>query len=81
MGSTGLASRSGASANVEGRGLKRFAAGGRPVVGYTGQADGFHSVMGLAPEQGRGMVIMLNTDDPDTLLRLQNLAAVWVWQG
>ncbi len=79
-GSTSLASRLGASASTEGRGLKRLLAAGRLMVGYTGQADGFHSVIGLAPEQGRGMVIVLNTDDRMTLTRLQDLAATWVWQ-
>lgn len=80
-GSTGLASRLGVSATTEGRGLKRLVAGGRLMLGYTGRADGFHTVIGLVPEVGRGMVIALNTDDPATLARLQDLVATWVWQG
>ena len=80
-GSTGLASRLGVSATTEGRGLKRLVAAGRLMVGYAARFDGFHTVIGMAPEVGRGMVIVLNTDDPAALARLHDLLATWVWQG
>ena len=80
-GSTGLASRLGLSAGIEGRGLTRFVAAGRLMLGYTGQAQGFRTLIGLAPETGRGMVLVLNTADEHALTKIKDVLASWVWQN
>ena len=81
LGSTGLAGRHGAATGAYGRGLFRFQAAGRLMVGHWGRIDGFQTTLGFAPEAGRGMVIMVNTADRSTMYKLREMVAEEVWRG
>ena len=81
IGTTALAGRQGAAAGAPGRGLLRFVAADRLLLGQTGRIGGFRTTIGFAPDAGKGMVIMLNTDDAATLKRLTDAVAARLWQG
>ena len=81
IGTSALAGRQGAAAGAPGRGLLRFVATDRLMLGQTGRIDGFRATIGFAPNIGKGMVIMLNTDDAATLKRLTDAVAARLWQG
>ena len=81
IGTSALAGRQGAAAGAPGRGLLRFVAADRLMLGQTGRIDGFRATIGFAPNIGKGMVIMLNTDDAATLKRLTDAEAAQLWQG
>ncbi len=81
IGTSALAGRQGAAAGAPGRGLLRFVATDRLMLGQTGRIDGFRATIGFAPNIGKGMVIMLNTDDVATLKQLTDAVAAQLWQA
>lgn len=79
-GRTGLAAQAGLSQSAYGLGLFHFMAGGGLLTGHWGRIDGFQTTLGVSPETGRGMVIMLNTADRHAMHRLRETLAVYILQ-
>ena len=64
----------GARAGLEvtcGAGLYGWVNGGHLFYGHGGDADGYRSRLGLLPSAGRGYLLVINSDNPGALRRLQ----------
>lgn len=53
---------------------------GQVFWGHGGDADGYRSRYGLLPEAGRGYLLVINTDNPAVLRRMQRLIEQWLTQ-
>lgn len=70
--STGLAAQNGVQIGY-GAGLYGRVRKGFVFFGHGGDADGYRSRYGLLPEVGRGYLIVINTDNPGLLRRIERL--------
>ena len=70
--STGLAAQNGVQIGY-GAGLYGRVRKGFVFFGHGGDADGYRSRYGLLPEAGRGYLIVINTDNPGLLRRIERL--------
>ncbi len=80
-GHTALAAKAGLAQSAYGLGLFHFTAGGGLLTGHWGRIDGFQTTLGVSPDTGRGMVIMLNTADRQAMQRLRETLATYLLRG